>query len=84
MKRLMILPLVFILSACSTTSFWDNYAPSVKPRIDAMIEAKDCEGLQENFEISWGNNEAQMKRVGSNNAKLLTYLDDAMKKIGCY
>ena len=84
MKKLILIPIVFILSACSGGSFWDNYSPSVKPRIDAMIEAKDCKGLQENFEVAWNNNQAQMDRVGSNNAKLLGYIDEAMKEIGCY
>jgi len=63
---------------------WENYAPEVKIRLDEMMEAKDCEGLQAQFEISDANNEATMNRVGHNNAKLMAYTDEAMRIAGCY
>ena len=62
---------------------WENYAPEVKIRLDEMMEAKDCEGLQAQFEISDANNEATMNRVGHNNAKLMAYTDEAMRIAGC-
>jgi hypothetical protein len=63
---------------------WENYAPEVKIRLDEMMEAKDCEGLQAQFDISDANNEATMNRVGHNNAKLMAYTDEAMRIAGCY
>jgi hypothetical protein len=63
---------------------WENYAPEVKIRLDEMMDAKDCEGLQAQFEISDANNEATMSRVGHNNAKLMAYTDEAMRIAGCY
>jgi hypothetical protein len=63
---------------------WENYAPEVKIRLDEMMEAKDCEGLQAQFDISDANNEATMNRVGHNNAKLMAYTDEAMQIAGCY
>jgi hypothetical protein len=63
---------------------WENYAPEVKIRLDEMMEAKDCEGLQAQFDISDSNNEATMNRVGHNNARLMAYTDEAMRIAGCY
>jgi len=63
---------------------WENYAPEVKIRLDDMMEAKDCEGLQAQFDISDANNEATMKRVGHNNSRLMAYTDEAMRIAGCY
>jgi hypothetical protein len=63
---------------------WENYAPEVKIRIDEMMEARDCEGLQAQFDISDANSQATMNRVGHNNASLMGYTDEAMRIAGCY
>lgn len=63
---------------------WESYSPEVKIRLDAMMEAKDCAGLQAQFEITDANNDATMNRVGHNNAKLMAYTDEAMRIAGCY
>lgn len=62
---------------------WEDYAPTVKTNIDALMEAKDCEGLQKQFDITDSNNEATMNRTGHNNAKLMMYEMEAMKIAGC-
>jgi hypothetical protein len=63
---------------------WDSYSPQVKINLDEMMEAKDCAGLQAQFDISYDNNDATMNRVGHNNADLMRYTDEAMRIAGCY
>lgn len=63
---------------------WQDYAPEVKIRLDEMMEAKDCSGLQAQFDISYSNNDATMSRTGHNNADLMRYTDEAMQIAGCY
>ena len=66
------------------SEFWQNYSPEVKKRILEMIKNKDCQGLQNEFNIADQNNEAQMRRTGRNNAELLEYIDNAMANMDCY
>ncbi len=63
---------------------WQDYAPEVKIRLDEMMEANDCSGLQAQFDISYSNNDATMSRTGHNNADLMSYTDEAMQIAGCY
>lgn len=62
---------------------WEDYAPSVKTRIDDMMVAKDCAGLQEQFDVTDSNNAATMNRTGHNNSKLMMYEMEAMEIAGC-
>lgn len=66
------------------SEFWQNYSPEVKERILEMIKNKDCQGLQNEFNIADQNNEAQMRRTGRNNAELLDFIDNAMADMDCY
>ena len=63
---------------------WQDYAPEVKIKLDEMMEANDCSGLQAQFDISDSNNDATMSRTGHNNADLMSYTDEAMQIAGCY
>lgn len=63
---------------------WADYDTSVKTTIDDLEAAKDCAGLQSQFDIADANGEATMNRVGHNNAKLMGYIDEALKAAGCY
>lgn len=63
---------------------WKNYSPIVKKRIDSLSTAKDCQGLQKEFNSADRNNDAQRNRTGKSNAELMAYLDKLMKKSGCY
>lgn len=66
------------------SAFWNNYSSDVKLRIHKLIENKDCKGLQNEFNIADKNNQAQMNRTGRNNAELMDFIDNNMKKLGCY
>lgn len=63
---------------------WKDYAPDVKARIDESGLKKDCKALQTEFNVADANNEATRKRVGHNNAALMSYIDETMRKAGCY
>ena len=63
---------------------WQDYAPDVQPRIDELAEAKDCATLQEQFNIAVATQSDTLRRTGHNNAKLLNYINDALRDAGCY
>jgi hypothetical protein len=63
---------------------WSDYSPTVKTRIEALIQSSDCSGLQAEFDIADQNDAAQRNRVGVGNADLMNYLDSSMRKLGCY
>lgn len=63
---------------------WDDYAAQVKITIDDLAIAKDCTGLQAQFDTADANNEATMTRTGHNNADLMSYIDDKLRTAGCY
>jgi hypothetical protein len=63
---------------------WSDYASSVRSRIDGLAAAKDCEGLQAEFDTADANNAGTMTRTGHNNAALMGYIDIQMRAAGCY
>ena len=50
---------------------WSKYSPSVHKRIDS---ARDCEKLQEEFNIASGHHSVD----------LMKYVDHRMRSLGCY
>lgn len=63
---------------------WENYAPGLQDRIDELAAARDCDGLQREFDTADANSDAQASRTGEGNADLLEYVDAAMRGAGCY
>ena len=63
---------------------WSNYSPTVKTRIEELIQNGDCSSLQAEFDIADQNDAAQRNRVGVGNADLMNYLDSSMRKLRCY
>ena len=79
------------ISACFSSSSneprrvdWENYAPVVRTRIDDSIAAKDCRGLQAEFDVAEQNSRTQRSRTGDGNADLMGYIDRGMREAGCY
>ena len=54
---------------------WEDYDPSVKTNIDSLEAAKDCAGLQSQFDIADANSDATMSRTGHSNANLMIYIE---------
>jgi len=63
---------------------WQNYSPNVKTNLESLYLNRDCAGLQEQFDISESNNEAQRNRVGDGNSDLMMLTDAMMREVGCY
>lgn len=63
---------------------WGDYAPAVKSGIDEAAASKDCDSLQRLFDNADANSAATQNRTGHGNADLMAYIDDAMKRAGCY
>lgn len=62
---------------------WSDYSPTVKSRIEGLIQKADCPGLQSEFDIADQNDAAQRNRVGVGNADLMNYINSSMSKLGC-
>ncbi len=64
--------------------FWKLYDSELKVRIYKLILAKDCNGLQQQFNIADKNSKSNLKRTGNNNAYLMDFINTKMSKIDCY
>jgi hypothetical protein len=67
----------------SSSVDWENYAPSVKSRIDSLASSRDCSGLQHEFDTADANDDIQRDRTGDGNADLMGYIDKKLKDAGC-
>lgn len=70
--------------APSASMFGTKYSAAVQTRIDAMAADRDCRGLQAEFDTADANDDATRRRTGSGTADLMGYIDDAMRRVGCY
>jgi hypothetical protein len=76
---------VVLLAGCGSSGVpWENYDDTLKPRIDAHASAGDCAALQVEFDTAYANNTATRERTGEGNDKLMGYIDDLMRDVGCY
>lgn len=62
---------------------WEDYDASVKVRIDELIAAGDCAGLQDQFDAAWANSDQTRDRTGHGNEGIMRYINDAMTAAGC-
>ncbi len=89
MKRIVVI-LMLALVGCSTGTQmdtevdWQNYAPSVRARIEQMAASGDCDGLQAEFDTAEANSDMQRARTGDGNADLMGFIDQKMADAGCY
>lgn len=63
---------------------WDDYASTVRTRIDEMAVSADCSGLQVEFDSADDADAATRNRTGHGNADLMSYIDAQMRRAGCY
>lgn len=63
--------------------FGTKYAASVADRIDALAAARDCSGLQAEFDTASRNDAATRTRTGSGTADLMQYIQDKMRAAAC-
>lgn len=80
----------FLLMGCEPTVVneedvnWDNYSPIVRERINSHIDSRNCNLLQKEIETASELGEQQIRRTGESNYKIVAYIDDSMRQIGCY
>lgn len=75
-KPLTLSLLALALAGCAAQPGidWDDYAPEVKTQIEQLEADRDCDGMQEQFDLADANGSAD----------LMTYLDKAMRDADCY
>ena len=71
-------------AASYPSMFGSKYSVTVAQRIDALVDAKDCAGLQAEFDAAERNNAATRTRTGSGTSDLMGYINDKMRSSGCY
>ena len=83
-----------VLAACSTsdgggsgnrgTVPWRDYAPSLQARIDEMARAKNCDGLQLEFNEIGATNLAMRTNFGHGNVEVLNYIGEKEREANCF
>ena len=84
--------LMILSTSCSSDSggaesagvAWADYAPGLQAKIDSMAAAKDCVGLQAEFNQIGATNLAMRNRTGHGNFDVLKYIDDKERAANCF
>ena len=63
---------------------WGDYTPGLQAKIDAMSAAKDCNGMQIEFNQIGATNLAVRNRFGHGNVEILRYIDDKEREASCF
>ena len=63
---------------------WGDYTPGLQAKIDAMSLAKDCNGMQIEFNQIGATNLAVRNRFGHGNVEVLQYIDDKERDASCF
>lgn len=58
---------------------WQDYAADLQPRLDSLAAAKNCAGLQREFDAADANNAATRTRTGHSNTDLMKYINDLIE-----
>ena len=82
-----------ILAGCSgsdgnatttTVLAWGDYDVGLQAKIDSMAAAKDCDGMQAEFNQIGGTNLAVRNKFGHGNEAVLTYIDAREREANCF
>ena len=63
---------------------WNEYGDQLSVIIRNDFYAKDCQSLQDTFDLAVYTNPEHMAEYGHNNAKLMQYIDHLLKAANCY
>jgi hypothetical protein len=63
---------------------WGDYTPGLQAKIDAMSTAKDCNGMQSEFNQIGATNLAVRNKFGHGNEDVLHYIDDKEREASCF
>lgn len=63
---------------------WNEYGDQLSVIIRNDFYAKDCQSLQDTFDLAVYTNPEHMAEYGHNNAKLMQYIDHLLEAANCY
>lgn len=76
-----------VLAGCGTsapTVDWNGkYTPTQKARLDALIKAKNCDGLRAELITAKATNAAKKRLDGSGTADLVAYIEFGLDEADC-
>ena len=81
------------LAACSSSDgktivslgvAWKDYAPGLQAKIDAFAIAKNCDGMQAEFNQIGATNLAERNKFGHGNEEVLKYIDGKEREANCF
>ena len=99
MKRLISLTMIFSLLGLNTAYgagetkssvakkyriIWSEYRSDIYTEIKTYEKNKNCNGLQYIFDLAVLNNKAHARQYGHNNANLMIYIDQVLRRAKCY
>ena len=63
---------------------WSEYGSGLYTQIKRYEKYRNCQGLQNLFDLAVRDNKAHAKRYGHNNVKLMIYIDHVLRRAKCY
>jgi hypothetical protein len=76
-----------VLAGCGASEppvdWGGKYSMTAKKRLDALVEAKDCDGLRSELITAKVTNTAKKQLDGSGTADLVAYIKYGLDKAGC-
>lgn len=63
---------------------WNEYGDQLPVIIKNDFYAKDCQSLQDTFDLAVYTNQEHMDQYGHNNANLMNYIDHLLRAANCY
>ena len=74
------------MNEMDNSDFWNDFDPSVKERIYFLVQKKDCNGLQKEFDAAEENLKSHhsANQSSSKHLSLMDFIDNKMKEIDCY
>lgn len=62
---------------------WADYPADLRPRIEALVAARDCDGLLRERLAADRDSRATIERTGHDNGRLSAYIADEMSILAC-
>ena len=63
---------------------WKEYGSDLYPQLKRYEKYRNCQGLQNIFNLSVQDNKAHAKKYGHNNVNLMKYIDHLLRRAKCY
>jgi len=82
-----VFALAVLLAGCGASAppvdWGGKYSTTVKSRLDTLIAAKDCDGLEAELATAKATNAAKKRLTGSGTADLVAYIEYGLDKADC-